>query len=1073
MAVPSASPSNHGMLTPSSSYSSTSPADVSLAAAAAASKSTPRSAAAAAACAVASLASLPPEALLVCLIHNHPAVASRWSELLTSALEPIIKKFSTLRPGTRLLIATVTYSSVSAETRSSLLRPESAIVVEPFVPAPKFLDCARKKDWSRASETVLTLKNQSWDWLDVDSHLDQSLSLSSSSSQDRKALVVEGLVAALELLETHQGGATTADTVRESVDNPLLPATPSVLAKHILHISTADSIGPLDLDLRPTLTLLKHHDGCSLQDVCAMIGKEKVSLSSVGILGTESKLDVKPNAFETIHGLISSAGRLSVDDPSATLGSGSKALTLPRECKIMLSGFTEPQSEVPSSSAKKRPRGADDETEADGPTSGKRGKTSGPTNPQPEEGRGAAPPTRAGGLPVAVAAANLPGAPPAATNQPRIKPDQTMMNKVMFLQQQQAIMFRNLSIVASQVLKKNEGNNAGASNAAPGLQRQYLEQLRNQLIAQQQALKLQIQQVVSGAGPVPNFNMNLQSLVNIDKEAKEMGVNLGGPSGFQQGVQKAAAATAASLAAASSSVANGQSSASSTVPPFAASSISGGPAKAADLTLRATSIGPQPSVAGQGSVGSASATPSRPKPFWQGSISWSISDPATKQKRDIATVVVATSNASAEQKLLLPWPSRFQISAISQISPKDLQTYAANQSAPYVLFGVANGPEDGADRNLAMYRNLAGSLEAKKSCAFIRHGAPGCGIVLLGIQAASSSEKVAGSAAASPLKLIGIVFREPIPFAKLGSAQAALAPQATLAAAAAATSAPPKASSEESKSAVAPVVPTTAASGLLPAQSKALPVGVSGNMQQPLQNFLQAANFTPAPMTSLSMSNPMNASSVLAFQQQLQQQQQNLAVTSAPVQNEVLSSQLQQLWSTLHAQNQKPGAVGQPSLPFNNALLNQLQMAAAAGAAGGGGAGGISQPMASNSVPNHTPLLAPQQQGGGVVQPSGQPVAPLGNNFAAAGLNMTNLAQMLGLGNNNNSIPAAPQQQQQQPPLNLSNNAFTMPQPQASAPFNTANFINQLQANLQPQNPGQQQQPSLTMEQLKSMGFIQ
>lgn len=104
-----------------------------------------------------------------------------------------------------------------------------------------------------------------------------------------------------------------------------------------------------------------------------------------------------------------------------------------------------------------------------------------------------------------------------------------------------------------------------------------------------------------------------------------------------------------------------------------------------------------------------------------------------------------------------PWPERLQISAISQLHPRNLQLYAQSQGAAYVLFAA-----EGEARNTAMYSSLAGSLDAKKSCAFIRHGqAPGAGIVLF------AATQAAGT------RLIGVVFREAVPFAKLMAAQQA------------------------------------------------------------------------------------------------------------------------------------------------------------------------------------------------------------------------------------------------------------------------------------------------------------
>lgn len=182
-------------------------------------------------------------------------------------------------------------------------------------------------------------------------------------------------------------------------------------------------------------------------------------------------------------------------------------------------------------------------------------------------------------------------------------------------------------------------------------------------------------------------------------------------------------------------------------------------------------------------AGAPPSSPNRLKPFWRGALTWSvISDPVTKQKRDVATLVSATSNSAALERLLMPWPDKLQITAITQLAPRNLQVYAQSQNAPYILFSTQEaGPqEDGsgpvltpatAEKNKQMYANLASSLDAKKSCAFVRHGsAPGAGLVLFATTQPTSSAERNGQGPVAP-KLIGVVLKDTIPFTKLLAAQ--------------------------------------------------------------------------------------------------------------------------------------------------------------------------------------------------------------------------------------------------------------------------------------------------------------
>ncbi len=96
-------------------------------------------------------------------------------------------------------------------------------------------------------------------------------------------------------------------------------------------------------------------------------------------------------------------------------------------------------------------------------------------------------------------------------------------------------MIKNWFAAYNAVTKGEGGSDSSAASKAPGMNKAYLEQLKGQLFAQQQALKMLVHRIVSGAETAPNFNVSLQSLINIDKEAREMGVILGGPGGAGAG----------------------------------------------------------------------------------------------------------------------------------------------------------------------------------------------------------------------------------------------------------------------------------------------------------------------------------------------------------------------------------------------------------------------------------------------------------------------------------------------------------------------------------------------------------
>lgn len=121
------------------------------------------------------------------------------------------------------------------------------------------------------------------------------------------------------------------------------------------------------------------------------------------------------------------------------------------------------------------------------------------------------------------------------------------------------------------------------------------------------------------------------------------------------------------------------------------------------------------------------ASPNRSSPVWSGPIQWSLVDPQTKQKRELAFYVDAVpmrSNATVEL-VNLQWPAVLEIAHISGMPMSDLQKYASDnriqviqlqKASPTVVEqkGMSQGQND------SLYKLLAKSLEDKSSVATIK-----------------------------------------------------------------------------------------------------------------------------------------------------------------------------------------------------------------------------------------------------------------------------------------------------------------------------------------------------------------
>ena len=248
---------------------------------------------------------------------------------------------------------------------------------------------------------------------------------------------------------------------------------------------------------------------------------------------------------------------------------------------------------------------------------------------------------------------------PAAQPGPKI--DQTSVNKFFLLQQQLATMLKNLALLA---------NKAPAAGIQRSLQAQMVEQIKQQLIAQQNAIRAQAE--VLRAGRQPNLNVILQALINIDKEAKESGLHLGGPS---------------------------------------------------SAVTRAATKTPRP------------PTSQRPAPFWQGILHWNLSG-QPRGAESFSLVAATGSASFTPAALALPWPSALTIKALLTAGPQELQRLIVKYRVPCVLLSLRPFPPTMAVRgaeNESNYRMLATLLERNQRVAYVPHGAPDCGLLLTAV----------------------------------------------------------------------------------------------------------------------------------------------------------------------------------------------------------------------------------------------------------------------------------------------------------------------------------------------------
>ncbi|WFD25572.1 hypothetical protein MNAN1_000532 [Malassezia nana] len=486
--------------------------------------------------------------------------------------------------------------------------------------------------------------------------------------------LADPLAAALEMIEARQTPPPIAPFAR----SVLRTHHSSVVACHLVHVVALDTITALQArkdgalclptytkDLPPLLHTSSHLDACSAQDLLERLGERTISLCTILVdAPNENNARQRNSLAHTVHDLLRSSRRADAPVPiDELLVPPWKA---PEHVTLVLTS-----AEI-ARSLRKRPRRA---APSESPSKRVRG----------------------------------PETPPMPTQ----KVDSALLNKVVLLQQQQATMLKNLSrwAVATQ-----------ASGASGPLQAQMIEQFRQRLVAQQHAMKQQAERL--RAGKSTDLNLIWQALVTIDKEAKEAGLHLMGPS----------------------------SQASSTNAPVERS--------------RTRSAAPSvPTPTAQAAIPNP-ATSTRPSAVWQGILKW-----AASGTTPLFTLVVAMTGGSTSQtRLGLPWPNVLTIRAWVPFHPSHLQRLITSNQVPYVLLTLRPFPPSltvhGSENNESNYVALHTMLDQHQRAAFVPHGDPGCGLLVVALARPSTGS---APAPAPALRLLAMVFRTPIPFAQLGT----------------------------------------------------------------------------------------------------------------------------------------------------------------------------------------------------------------------------------------------------------------------------------------------------------------
>ena len=231
----------------------------------------------------------------------------------------------------------------------------------------------------------------------------------------------------------------------------------------------------------------------------------------------------------------------------------------------------------------------------------------------------------------------------------------------------------------------------------------------------------------------------------------------------------------------------------------------------------------------------ASEETARSQLAWQGMLQWN----SSSQSSPLCTLVTATcGHAQVKQSLQLPWSSMMTINGFFTVDPARLQQYVTQHRLPCALLSLcalpSSAPVQNAEYNAANYRSLATMLEHNKRAAYIQHGAPECGIVVVAL----SSARLPPTQAVHAPRLLAIVFHAPIPFAELGA---------------------PTTSSASNTRGMISVPPSSSTSFPPPFMSNPLPGVVAPPAVPAMQQPLSLPPCSLSPMSTQLMGAPANA----------------------------------------------------------------------------------------------------------------------------------------------------------------------------------------------------------------------
>ena len=304
-------------------------------------------------------------------------------------------------------------------------------------------------------------------------------------SSEAQSMLVDGVAAALEMLSSRDVPKQLPQWAQAALQAHHSP----VSSRHVVHIvASHDASVPAVPPLHPVLNSASDLDALGLSDMASVLAKRSIGVCTVASAGTRGAGAMIKN----LHAMLAPPDGEDVDVQDL-MGEQWKA---PSGIDVRASGIALGRA------SSKRQRAREEMPSA------KRAKAAAPAAPA---------------APAATPAAAPAPAPASA------KLDQKSVNKIYLLQQQLATMLKNLAHLAGKT------PTAGIQRS---LHTQMIDQIKQQLVAQQNAIRAQAE--VLRGGRQPNLNVILQALINIDKEAKESGLHLGGPS---SAVARAAKAT--------------------------------------------------------------------------------------------------------------------------------------------------------------------------------------------------------------------------------------------------------------------------------------------------------------------------------------------------------------------------------------------------------------------------------------------------------------------------------------------------------------------------------------------------